>query len=92
MWYLKERIYKTEPKSHTHRDVINKVVKSSVKAKTTEHWPDIPLTIPRQQVFNVSACKIFDIKHSLEVIIIILTLILLFNLIKIKDTSKCAVF
>ncbi|KAL4228974.1 Arrestin domain-containing protein 2 [Mactra antiquata] len=61
-----ERAYITEHKTYTHRDVVVQVNKGSVRSKATEEWSDIPLSIPKHQVFNVSPCTIFDIRHTLE--------------------------
>ncbi|XP_045215462.2 arrestin domain-containing protein 3-like [Mercenaria mercenaria] len=65
-----ERGYRTQNKFHKHRDVLGQVVRGPVKPSSTTEWPDIPLKVPRQQIFNVTASKIFGIRYMLEMDII----------------------
>lgn len=65
-----ERGYKTPGKMHKHRDIMYQVTKGPVKKYETKHWKNIPLLVPRKQVFNVESSKIFGIRHTVEMEVI----------------------
>lgn len=73
---FQERGYRTPYKFHKHRDVLSQVTRGPVKPRETKEWADIPLQVPRKQIFNVTASNIFGIRHILEVFLLWLNNIL----------------
>ncbi|KAH3781823.1 arrestin domain-containing protein 1-like [Dreissena polymorpha] len=65
-----ERVYKTKYKTHVVRDDIVSASGGSVGSGETRHWPNVPLTIPKQQLFNVTNSNIFTIRHRLEMLLV----------------------
>ncbi|XP_052766816.1 arrestin domain-containing protein 3-like [Mya arenaria] len=65
-----ERVYKTKFKTHVQRDDITWVSGGSVKPCASREWPDVPLLIPKYQMFNVTASNIFTIRHRLEMVVL----------------------
>lgn len=64
---FKERGYRTRHKTHLVRDVIITLSGGAAGPGDNGDWRNLPLAIPKCQLFNVSASNIFGIKYFLEV-------------------------